>query len=72
VVDLLSVFWAGVAWERNRVRDLRGVVFRVSSNENIVIGVAAGPVGAVARCIGIADASLSLSLSLVRVSASQV
>ncbi len=34
------------------------------STENIVGSVAVVPSGAVARCIGIADASLSLSLSL--------
>jgi hypothetical protein len=38
--------------------------FRVSPNRTDVMGIVERPVGAVCRCVGIADTSLSLSLSL--------
>jgi hypothetical protein len=39
--------------------------FRVSPTGTDVMGIVVRPVGAVCRCVGIADTSLSLSLSLL-------
>jgi hypothetical protein len=41
-----------------------GAVLRVSLGETYVMGMVGPPDGGIARCNGIADASLSLSLSL--------
>lgn len=69
-VGVWSRSWLGlstlarVAWERDPDRDLRGRSFRVSSLGTGVSSVAVPPSGGLARCPGIAVASLSLSLSL--------
>jgi hypothetical protein len=72
MVGLVSrAFWLGPSSagkgfrERDRIVIFEGEGFRVSSSGTGVAGAVALPAGGVARCIGIADASLSLSLSLV-------
>src|ERR1700730_17876544 len=51
-------------WERALVRTMKGL-FRVAARERDVMGVVVGPVGGSCRCFSIAEASLSLSLSLL-------
>ena len=62
VVDLAAHF-LGCSGEGSDLSS-EGAGLHVSSGETYVMGIAAGPVGPVTRCLGIAEASLSLSLSL--------
>jgi hypothetical protein len=55
--------FAGGPWERDRIEMMRGC-FRVSPNGTDVMGLVAAREGSVARCVSVADTSLSLSLSL--------
>jgi hypothetical protein len=50
--------------ERDRVITVMGMELRVQSFETDVTGMVAAQGGPLARCVGIADTSLSLSLSL--------
>jgi hypothetical protein len=53
--------------ERDRVETVKGMELRVKSFETDVMGMVAAQGSPVCRCVGIADTSLSLSLSLLRV-----
>jgi hypothetical protein len=57
--------WRGISWERDRILIVEGEGFRVGSLGTDVSRVVVPARSGVARCVGIADASLSLSLSLV-------
>jgi hypothetical protein len=64
------VFWigfklAGDVWERVLGQMNEGDVVRVESGSTGVVGMVVAPVGGSSRCFSIAEASLSLSLSLL-------
>jgi hypothetical protein len=60
-----------VLGEAGAIETCEGVVFRVSSLGTYVSGVVGLAGRALARCLGIAEASLSLSLSLTLGAASR-